>query len=134
MTLSRVGIPAMEPAHCPSVRKDCGFARENRVDRLSFMPLRGNPDGTELFDVTFFGFGSGGAPNYRVEAESAKIVNGAWHLRMAKQWPLGISGNPERESVFHEELEHSINPDRGSHPQQFRNAEFDLDLGTFRLY
>ena len=63
-----------------------------------------NQDGTELFDVTFFGFGSEGVPSYRVLAESAKLVPGAWHLKAAKEWLLDTSGNPERESVFHEDL------------------------------
>lgn len=53
-----------------------------------------NPDGTELFGVTFLGFDAEGLPTRRVEAESAKLVDGAWALTGTKTWDLGAA-NPE---------------------------------------
>lgn len=69
---------------------------------------RASLDGTELHGVTFIGFApededKSGAVR-RVEAESAALTEGAWIVRNAKLWPLGVE-NPENESSFHEELE-----------------------------
>jgi lipopolysaccharide export system permease protein len=47
---------------------------------------RANLDGTELFGVTFLGFDADGYPTYRIEAESAKLVTGAWEITKAKEW------------------------------------------------
>ncbi len=47
---------------------------------------RSNLDGTELFDVTFLGYDQDGRPTYRVEAESARLVTGAWEITNAKEW------------------------------------------------
>ncbi|MFO1203593.1 MAG: LPS export ABC transporter permease LptG [Tabrizicola sp.] len=55
---------------------------------------RSNLDGTELFGVTFLGFDTEGRPTTRVEAEEAKLVEGAWELRGTKSWDL-TSANPE---------------------------------------
>ncbi|MFN4193924.1 MAG: LPS export ABC transporter permease LptG [Tabrizicola sp.] len=59
---------------------------------------RSNPDGTELFGVTFVGFGVDGAPGKRVEAEAARLVAGAWELTGTKSWDLA-SPNPELTAV-----------------------------------
>ncbi len=45
-----------------------------------------NLDGTELYDVTFLGFAPDGQPTYRIEAESAALVVGAWSITNAKEW------------------------------------------------
>jgi lipopolysaccharide export system permease protein len=55
---------------------------------------RANPDGTELYGVTFLGFDADGLPTRRVEAESAKLVDGAWALTGTKSWDLAAA-NPE---------------------------------------
>ena len=47
---------------------------------------RSNLDGTELFGVTFMGYGAQGLPTYRIEAESARLVVGAWSISNAKEW------------------------------------------------
>ena len=47
---------------------------------------RSNLDGTELFGVTFLGYTSDGIPSYRIEAESARLVPGAWSIVKAKEW------------------------------------------------
>jgi lipopolysaccharide export system permease protein len=59
---------------------------------------RSNLDGTELFGVTFVGFDVNGVPGKRVEAESAKLVAGAWELTGTKTWDL-TSPNPELTAV-----------------------------------
>jgi len=55
---------------------------------------RSNLDGTELFGVTFLGFAANGMPVTRIEAETAKLVDGAWELTGTKRWDLA-SANPE---------------------------------------
>ena len=47
---------------------------------------RSNLDGTELFGVTFLGYDATGLPTYRIEAESARLVVGAWSITEAKEW------------------------------------------------
>lgn len=48
--------------------------------------MRANLDGTILFGVTFLGYDSSGRPTYRIEAEQAELVPGAWSIRNAKEW------------------------------------------------
>lgn len=55
---------------------------------------RSNLDGTELFGVTFLGFDRNGLPTSRIEAETARLVSGAWELTGTKRWDLGAP-NPE---------------------------------------
>jgi len=45
-----------------------------------------NLDGTELYGVTFLGFDPEGNPTYRIEAEKAELVIGAWSITNAKEW------------------------------------------------
>lgn len=59
---------------------------------------RSNLDGTELFGVTFLGFDQDGLPTRRIEAETAKLVEGAWALTGTKTWDL-TSANPELTAV-----------------------------------
>ncbi|MGR3511797.1 MAG: LPS export ABC transporter permease LptG [Paracoccaceae bacterium] len=47
---------------------------------------RANLDGTTLFDVTFLGFASDGAPTFRIDAREASLVEGAWAIKDAKEW------------------------------------------------
>jgi lipopolysaccharide export system permease protein len=61
--------------------------------------LRGNAGATELFDVTFLLFDATRGPVRRIDAASAQLGAGAWELHDAKDWPLGRSTNPERDSV-----------------------------------
>jgi lipopolysaccharide export system permease protein len=55
---------------------------------------RANLDGTELFGVTFLRFDAGGQPESRIEAVSARLVEGAWELTGTKRWDLAAA-NPE---------------------------------------
>ena len=56
--------------------------------------VKSNPDGTELFGVTFIGFDAQGQPTFRVEADAARLKKGAWVLTGAKSWDLNAA-NPE---------------------------------------
>jgi lipopolysaccharide export system permease protein len=56
---------------------------------------RANRDGTRLSQVTFMGFSPDGLPQFRIEAESARLVPGAWIATNAKEWRFGDSANPE---------------------------------------
>ena len=56
---------------------------------------RANLDGTELRNVTFFGFSRDGVARYRIEARSARLVPGAWELEQAKRWRFDSGDNPE---------------------------------------
>lgn len=60
---------------------------------------RSNPDGTVLFGVTFVGFDRDGTPGRRIEAESARLIEGAWELTGTKSWDL-TSPNPELTAVI----------------------------------
>ena len=56
---------------------------------------RANLDGTVLKRVTFVTFAPDGAPQQRIEAETAVLATGGWTLTQAKVWPLGAGENPE---------------------------------------
>ncbi|RZW02737.1 MAG: LptF/LptG family permease, partial [Rhodobacteraceae bacterium] len=45
---------------------------------------RANLDGTVLSDVTFLGYDRDGQPTFRIEAERAELVTGAWAITGAK--------------------------------------------------
>ena len=59
---------------------------------------RANADGTQLFGVSFLSFGGDGEPLTRIEAETARLVPGAWELTEAKSWALAAT-NPEAAAV-----------------------------------
>lgn len=54
-----------------------------------------NADGTHLFDVSFFQFTPDGTITGRLNAAEARLIDGAWDLRDARQWLLGDTQNPE---------------------------------------
>ena len=47
---------------------------------------RANLDGTVLFGVTFLGYDRDGQPTFRIEAQQAELVTGAWSITDAKEW------------------------------------------------
>ena len=58
-----------------------------------------NLDGTQLFGVTFLGYDPDGGPTYRIEAEKAELVTGAWTITDAKEWRFDTDSlNPEVDS------------------------------------
>jgi lipopolysaccharide export system permease protein len=62
-------------------------------------------DGTRLFGLTFISFDPDGIPLNRIEADEAQLKPGHWDIVSAKEWPLGQTGNPEREAVIHATLQ-----------------------------
>lgn len=60
---------------------------------------RANLDGTELFGVSFLGFGREGRPSYRIEAERARLTPGAWQIENAKEWRFEAGQNAEQNAV-----------------------------------
>ena len=56
---------------------------------------KANPDGTELYAVTFLTFDPTGTPLRRIETDSASLAPGAWTLGAARRWDLTLD-NPER--------------------------------------
>ena len=62
---------------------------------------RSNADASVLYDVSFLSYAPGGGPVRRVEAGSAELRDGAWHMRDAKDWPLKPGSNPEAEARTH---------------------------------
>ncbi|WP_102109738.1 LPS export ABC transporter permease LptG [Oceaniglobus roseus] len=61
---------------------------------------RANLDGTELYGVTFIGFTPETGPAFRLEADSAQLLPGAWELRGVKEWRFDRA-NPESEATLY---------------------------------
>ncbi len=55
---------------------------------------RANPDGSELYDVSFLSFGPDDGLKDRLIAKKARLEPGAWVLDGVKRWPL-TAANPE---------------------------------------
>ncbi|MBC7138781.1 MAG: LPS export ABC transporter permease LptG [Defluviimonas sp.] len=62
---------------------------------------RANLDGTELYGATFLTFAPEAGPVLRLEAQSARLEDGAWTLRGVKEWRLDAQ-NPERDAQLHD--------------------------------
>ncbi len=60
---------------------------------------RAAPDGSRFYGMTFIAFGADGTPTRRIEAETGRLVPGAWELTGVKDWPLSSAANPEQEAV-----------------------------------
>lgn len=71
-------------------------------------------DGTVLSGVSFLALGPDGGPAYRVEAQNASLVRGAWELKQVKFWRLDGPSNPEREAEYFDEyrLDSDLTPDQ----------------------
>ncbi|WP_375690633.1 LPS export ABC transporter permease LptG [Pseudooceanicola sp. LIPI14-2-Ac024] len=65
---------------------------------------RANAEGTEFYDVTFYGFAPEGGMTGRTEADSATLQEGGWLLSNVKHWPLDAGSNPEAASVTRDEV------------------------------
>ncbi len=59
-------------------------------------------DGTRLSGTTFIGLGPNGKPTIRIEAATAELRPGAWHLTDAKIWDLDGPTNPEKSAETHD--------------------------------
>jgi lipopolysaccharide export system permease protein len=73
-----------------------------------------NEDGSNLGSVTFLMFDLNGAPTERIEAENAKLEDGYWRLKNAKDWMFADFANPEAGSQRHDtmRIETSLTPAR----------------------
>lgn len=73
-----------------------------------------NADATVFLDVTIVSYPRDGGPKTRIEAESARLVEGAWELTNAKSWPLVNGLNSEAAAQSHNllRLESSLTPER----------------------
>ena len=81
-----------------SVSEDGLWLRQGGADSQTVIhAARANGDGTELYGVSFLTFDSNGQPRERIEAETARLVPGAWELQEAKLWQLDQL-NPETEA------------------------------------
>ncbi len=66
---------------------------------------RTNLDGTILSGVTFLGFNPEGGPAFRIEADRAKLVPGAWQIESAKEWRFDTESEiPEAEAFETEQM------------------------------
>lgn len=65
---------------------------------------RANETASEFYEVSFLSYAPEGGPERRIEAESARLMDGAWRLTKAKVWPLTRGINPEANAVSHETL------------------------------
>ena len=63
-----------------------------------------NPDGSELYGVSFLTFSPSGSPVRRIEAGAARLQDGYWDLRNAKSWPLAAGVNAELNAETHTSL------------------------------
>ena len=70
-----------------SVSSDGLWLRQgNEAGQIVIRAVRTNLDGTVLSDVTFLGFEPDGGPAFRIEADEARLVPGAWEISGAKEW------------------------------------------------
>ena len=60
---------------------------------------RANSDGTELFEVTFFGSNASNLNSFRIEAESAQLMAGHWLAHNTKKWVFEAGENSELDAV-----------------------------------
>lgn len=66
---------------------------------------RYSADGAIFYDVTFIDYLREGGPIQRIEAGSARLIDGAWSMRAAKVWTLRAGLDTEGTSVEHETLQ-----------------------------
>lgn len=60
---------------------------------------RANYDATRLSEVTFFEFARDGKAQRRIEAASATLYDGAWHLGPGKVWSISVDDEvPDKQS------------------------------------
>lgn len=59
---------------------------------------RASSDLGTLFGPNFLEFGPDGTPQRRINAESARLERGAWHLENVKIWQLARDTNPEAQA------------------------------------
>jgi lipopolysaccharide export system permease protein len=84
-----------------SVSGDGLWLRQGNQDGQTVIrAARTNLDGTELSGVTFLGFDAEGRPSYRIEAERARLVTGAWEIEGAKEWRFDTNATIPEADAF----------------------------------
>lgn len=66
---------------------------------------RYSAEGGILYDVTFLAYGQEGGPVRRIEAGSARLIDGAWSMRAAKVWTFRVGENSEASATKHASLQ-----------------------------
>ncbi|WP_050930959.1 LPS export ABC transporter permease LptG [Aestuariivita boseongensis] len=66
---------------------------------------RYSAEGGILYNVTFLAYDREGGPVRRIEAGSARLIDGAWSMRAAKVWTLRAGLNPEATAAEHATLQ-----------------------------
>lgn len=66
---------------------------------------RYSAEGGILYNVTFLAYEQEGGPVRRIEAGSARLIDGAWSMRAAKVWTLRAGLNPEATAAEHASLQ-----------------------------
>ncbi|WP_226550947.1 LPS export ABC transporter permease LptG [Celeribacter naphthalenivorans] len=101
----RITLMSQGEAQVFSVSDEGLWLREGTANgQMVIRASRSNLDGSELQDVSFVGFAPDSTPLYRIEAQTAEIEDGQWHLRNAKRWPLLGAANPEVAATLHDDL------------------------------
>nr|WP_281070720.1 LPS export ABC transporter permease LptG [Oceaniglobus trochenteri] len=108
------GRYAATPASVLSISRDGLWLRQgDDASQTVISAQRANLDGTELYNVTFIGFGATGGPALRLEAGKATLADGAWQLTGVKEWRFD-SDNPERDATLYPQytLASNLTPSR----------------------
>ena len=85
-------------------REGLWLRQGNEKGQTVMRAKRANLDGTQLFSVSFFGYGADGAPSFRIEAESAMLAVGEWQIENAKYWTFSGDGSPEQSAQMLEKM------------------------------
>ncbi|MEM7296552.1 MAG: LptF/LptG family permease, partial [Pseudomonadota bacterium] len=88
-----------------SVTAEGIWFRQGGANGQTVIRARGtNTDGTVLRDASFIEFNPEGAPQRRIDAEFATLIEGGWRLETAKIWPLAADANPEANALADQAL------------------------------
>ncbi|PWE34165.1 LPS export ABC transporter permease LptG [Maritimibacter sp. 55A14] len=80
-------------------REGLWLRQGNALGQTVIHAASANLDGTRLNAVTFFAFDRDGRALFRIEAESAELIKGAWRVGAGKRWDFATPGrNPEAEA------------------------------------
>ncbi|RPE71618.1 lipopolysaccharide export system permease protein [Pacificibacter maritimus] len=86
-----------------SVSDEGLWLRQGNADgQVVIRASQANFDGSQLFNVTFLGFDTGGSPSFRIEANIAELTPSQWNMSAVKYWDLQNSLNPEANAVLYD--------------------------------
>lgn len=85
-----------------SISEEGLWLRQGTKDGQTVIHARfANGDATVLYEVTMTSYAPDGGPQSRIMARSARLLDGAWHMKRVKIWPLGDATNPEQAAQTH---------------------------------